>query len=62
MTQDSELAFYQHLCGSDPDKLAALEAYVSLLAARDDEDGSPTESLDAQIVAARGELRFQLGL
>jgi len=57
MTEDPE-----HLCGSDPDKLAALEAYVSLLAARDDEDGAPTESLDAQIFAARAELRFQLGL
>jgi hypothetical protein len=53
---------YQQLCGPDPDKLAALEAFVSLLAARDDEDGRPIETLDAQISAARSELRYQLGL
>jgi hypothetical protein len=31
MADDFELTYYQHLCGSDADKLAALEAYVSLL-------------------------------
>jgi hypothetical protein len=62
MTDSVELTMYQKLCGDDPDKLAALEAYVSLLATRDDEDGKPTESLDAQIAAAHAELRYQLGL
>lgn len=57
-----EPEMYQHLCGSDPACLAALEVYVSLLAARDDEDGVPTESIEAQIAAARSELRYQLGL
>jgi uncharacterized protein YheU (UPF0270 family) len=46
------------------DKLAALEVYVSLLAARDEDIdyGEPNESLDAQIADARGELRYKLGL
>ena len=37
-------SLYQHLCGSDPEKLASLEAYMWLLAAWDDEDGAPTKS------------------
>ena len=45
MNDDAELTLYQHLCGSDPDKLAALEAYVSLLAVRDEEDGKPDGTL-----------------
>lgn len=62
MTQDAELAFYLNLCGSDFDKLGYLEIYLTLLAARDDEDGVWIESIDAQIFAVRAELRYQLGL
>jgi len=64
MNESLEITMYQRLCGSDPDKLAALEAYISLLAVRDEvtDEGGPTESLDAQVYAARDELRYQLGL
>jgi hypothetical protein len=64
MTPEAELTLYQRLCGSDADKLAALEGYVSLPAARDEDidDGEPTESLNAQVSAARAELRYQLCL
>jgi hypothetical protein len=42
MTESLDLLIYKQLCGPDPAKLAALDAYVTLLAASDDEDGKPT--------------------
>jgi hypothetical protein len=58
---DIELERLEMACGHDPDKLAALDTYISLLSARDEarDDGDSAVSLAARgvgVMAALAEL------